>query len=191
MTATRRGCVQLPEPGNPGDRQERLHLPGDASGRDADRAVAARDGRCGNYAIVSTYTAPAGATSVGVAPGGWENLAIIGDSNPELTHTLLLGYGVVNWVTKGVFLGERKIYMTAQPDDLLIPDDLWDPVTKTTPNDGAAVSNPVFRYRNTGTDYTSLVAWQTAFQATSQDWPRSGWRCRSMVSATTRWTLSI
>ena len=47
------------------------------------------------------------------------------DNNPELTHTLLLGYGIVNWVTKGVFLGERKIYMTAQPDDVFIPDDLW------------------------------------------------------------------
>ena len=79
-----------------------------------------------------------------------------------------MGYGVVNWVTKGVFLGERKIYMTAQPDDVLIPDDLWDPVTKTTPNDNTTtgyMSNPAFRYRNTGTDYTSLVAWQTAFQA--------------------------
>ena len=102
---------------------------------------------------------------MGVTPGGWENLAITADSNPELTHTLLMGYGVVNWVTKGVFLGERKIYMTAQPDDVFIPDDLWDPVTKTTPNDGAAVSNPAFRYRNTGADYTSLVAWQTALQA--------------------------
>ena len=89
-----------------------------------------------------------GATTVGVAPGGWENLAISADNNPELTHTLLLGYGVVNWVTKGVFLGERKIYMTAQPDDVLIPDDLWDPVTNTTPNDNTMtgyVSNPAFR----------------------------------------------
>ncbi|MDP3708518.1 MAG: hypothetical protein Q8R56_10590, partial [Polaromonas sp.] len=47
-------------------------------------------------AIVSTYTG-----------AGWENLAISADGNPELSHTLLLGYGVVNWVTRGVFLGER------------------------------------------------------------------------------------
>ena len=122
----------------------------------------------GTFAIASTYAAPAGATTVGVAPGGWENLAITADSNPEVTHALLMGYGVVNWVTKGVFLGERKIYMTAQPDDLLIPDDLWDPVTKTTPNDNTItgyISNPDFRYRNTGADYASLVSWQSALQA--------------------------
>jgi hypothetical protein len=120
------------------------------------------------YAIASVYTAPSGATTVGVAPGGWENLAISADNNPELTHSLLLGYGVVNWVTKGVFLGERKVYMTAQPDDVFIPDDLWDPVSNTTPNNNTTtgyVSNPIYRYRNTGNDYTSLVAWQTAFQA--------------------------
>jgi uncharacterized repeat protein (TIGR01451 family) len=111
----------------------------------------------GNYAIASTYTGD-----------GWENLTITADSNPELTHALLTGYGVVNWVTKGVFLGERKIYLSAQPDDVFLPDDLWDPVSKTTPNDGANNSNPRYRHRNTATDYTSLVAWQTALQSNTQ-----------------------
>ena len=86
----------------------------------------------GTYTLASVYT----------APHGWENLAITADSNPELTHTLLLGYGVVNWVTKGVFLGERKIYMTAQPDDVLIPDELWDPATKTPNDNTPGRSNP-------------------------------------------------
>ena len=99
---------------------------------------------------------------------GWENLAISADGNPELTHSLLMGYGVVNWVTKGVFLGERKIYLSAQPDDVFLPDDLWDPVSKTTPNDTANNSNPKYRHRNTGTDYNSLVAWQTALRANTQ-----------------------
>jgi hypothetical protein len=109
------------------------------------------------YAIASTYTG-----------AGWENLAISADGNPELTHSLLLGYGIVNWVTKGVFLGERKIYLSAQPDDVFISDDLWNPATKTTPNDGAPVSNPAFRHRNDATDYNSLVAWQTALRANTQ-----------------------
>ena len=111
----------------------------------------------GPYAIASTYTGD-----------GWENLAISADGNPELTHSLLMGYGVVNWVTKGVFLGERKIYLSAQPDDVFLPDDLWDPVSKTTPNDTANNSNPKYRHRNTGTDYNSLVAWQTALRANTQ-----------------------
>lgn len=104
------------------------------------------------YAIASTFTG-----------AGWENLAISADGNPELTHTLLLGYGVVNWVTRGVFLGERKIYLSAQPDDVFIPDDLWDPVTKTTP-----VNSPTFRHRNDATDYNSLVDWQTTLRANTQ-----------------------
>ena len=96
--------------------------------------------------------------SIYTAPQGWQNLTLSADNNPELTHTLLLGYGIVNWVTKGVFLGERKIYMTAQPDDVFIPDELWDPATNTTPGGN-------LRYRNTGTDYDSLAAWQTAFHS--------------------------
>jgi len=101
--------------------------------------------------------------SVYAAPEGWQNLALAADNNPELTHTLLLGYGVVNWVTRGIFLGERKIYLSAQPDDVFIPDDLWDPVSKTTP-----VDSPAFRHRNDATDYNSLVAWQTKLRANSQ-----------------------
>lgn len=104
------------------------------------------------YAIASTYTRD-----------GWENMAISADGNPELTHTLLLGYGVVNWVTRGVFLGERKIYMSAQPDDVFIPDELWDPVTKATP-----VDNPAFRHRNDATDYNSLAVWQDGLRASAQ-----------------------
>ncbi len=45
----------------------------------------------------------------------------------------------------------------------MIPDDLWDPVTKTTP-----VDNARFRHRNTATDYNSLVAWQTALQSNTE-----------------------
>lgn len=104
-----------------------------------------------SYAIVSTFSG-----------AGWENIAISADGNPELNHTLLLGYGIVNWVTKGLFLGERKIYMSAQPDDVFIPDDLWNPATNTTPFTEA------FRWRNDAIDYTSLVDWQTALRSNSQ-----------------------
>jgi hypothetical protein len=113
-----------------------------------------------NKAIVSTYTG-----------AGWENLAITADENPELTHTLLLGYGVVNWVTRGVFLGERKIYLSAQPDDVFIPDDLWDPATLSICGDPIPPAAPSktrvkeCEFRITGTDYNQLRAWQTAIQA--------------------------
>lgn len=96
--------------------------------------------------------------SIYTAPEGWQNLTISADGNPELTHSLLLGYGVVNWVTKGVFLGERKVYMSVQPDDIMIPDELWDPVSKTTPGGN-------FRHRNTANDYNRLVAWQESIRS--------------------------
>jgi hypothetical protein len=59
-------------------------------------------------------------------PDGREVMALTMDHNPNLIHSVALGYGVINWVTKGVFLGERQVSMLAQPDDLLIPDDRWD-----------------------------------------------------------------
>lgn len=99
--------------------------------------------------------------SIYTAPEGWQNLTLSADNNPELTHSLLLGYGIVNWVTKGVFLGSRKVYLSAQPDDVFIPDDLWNPATNTTPGGN-------LRHRNTGVDYNSLAAWQTALNSNTQ-----------------------
>lgn len=98
------------------------------------------------HAIVSVYK----------YPDGRENLAITTDGNEFLTHSLLLGYGVVNWASKGVFIGQRKIYMTAQPDDMLIADDLWDPQTLTDTSG--------LQYRITGHDYNKLVRWQNNLQ---------------------------
>lgn len=101
------------------------------------------------FAIASVYT----------YPDGRQNLAITTDGNADLTHTLLLGYGVVNWVSKGFFLGERKIYLNAQADDVLIADDIWDP---------ARLSDLTgLEYRITGNDYNKLIAWQNALRASS------------------------
>jgi hypothetical protein len=99
------------------------------------------------YSIASVYT----------YPDGRQNLAITTDGNPELTHTLLLGYGVVNWVSKGIFLGERKVYLNAQPDDVMIPDDIWDPVRLS--------DQTGLEYRMTGLDYNRLVTWQNNLRA--------------------------
>lgn len=101
------------------------------------------------YSIASIYT----------YPDGRQNLAITTDGNPELTHTLLLGYGVINWVSKGLFLGERKIYLTAQPDDALIPDDLWD-TARLSDQTG-------LEYRMTGNDYNRLITWQNTLRASN------------------------
>ena len=101
------------------------------------------------YSLASIYT----------YPNGRQNLAITTDGNPDLTHTLLLGYGVINWVSKGFFLGERKVYMNPQPDDIMIGDDIWDP---------AGLSDQTgIEYRTTGNDYNKLITWQNNLRASN------------------------
>ncbi len=91
------------------------------------------------------------------------------DSSPYLMHDLVLAYGLINWVTKGMFLGEYHVYAAAQVDDFFINGSEWIPGTpctdpKThdrTPPD--ATSLPFFRINSV--DMTSLVAWQNKIQS--------------------------
>ena len=53
---------------------------------------------------------------------GREFLALTLDNSPVLRHSLLLNYGLISWVTRGVFLGSRRIYLTPQSDDLFLAD---------------------------------------------------------------------
>lgn len=112
--------------------------------------------------VSSTNPIPLLQTSEGFAiasiynyPNGRSNLAVTADGNPNLTHSLALGYGIVNWVSKGLFLGARKVYLNAQPDDILIDDDMWNPVLNNP--DGSP-------FRMTGLDLQRLVAWQKAIR---------------------------
>lgn len=100
------------------------------------------------YAIASIYT----------ASDGRQNLTITADENPDLRHSLQLAYGIINWVSKGFFLGERHVYMNPQPDDVLIDDDIWDTISLT---DTTGIT-----YRMTGVDFANAVTWQTALNAT-------------------------
>jgi len=101
------------------------------------------------YSLASIYT----------YPDGRQNLAITTDGNPDLTHTLLMGYGVINWVSKGFFLGERKVYMNPQPDDMMIADSIWD-INSMSDETG-------MEYRTNGNDYDKLIAWQNALRASN------------------------
>src|SRR5437762_3343096 len=93
------------------------------------------------------------------------------DSSPYLMHDLVLAYGLINWVTKGIFLGEYHVYAAAQVDDFFINGSEWipgtpctDPITHDrTPPD--ATSLPFFRINSA--DMTSLVAWQNKVQSDS------------------------
>lgn len=130
-----------------------------ASGVDLSRvymylAQAATPGDGGS--VTPLLTDPAGHALAVVRrwPDGRENLACTFDSNPYLVHSLQLSYGIVNWATRGLFIGERRTYLSAQVDDLFLDADEWPaPVTPGT------------NYRMTGDDLRFVAAWQQQAQA--------------------------
>jgi hypothetical protein len=92
------------------------------------------------------------------------------DSNQYLTHNLVLAYGLLNWVTKGVFLGEYHVYLTPQIDDVFIADAMWegttpciDPASPSGDHTDADAEtlNTVRMDKN---DVDALVAWQNLQQ---------------------------
>jgi hypothetical protein len=85
-------------------------------------------------------------------PDGRQVLSTTFDGNFFLVHSLALGHGLMNWVTGGLFLGERHSYMTPQVDDIFIDDDLYGGGT----------------YRITATDWAAVDAWQTQKHLQSQ-----------------------
>ena len=98
---------------------------------------------------------------------------------PAYLHAQVLPYGMINWATRGVFLGERHVYFVPQPDDVLGWGDRWDAVNHSYIFDTG--------YRNSPADLDNLVAWQNAFRAdTPQRERASASRCRSTARAAWR-----
>jgi hypothetical protein len=95
--------------------------------------------------------------SIHVWPDGRQNLAMTFDSNANLLHAWLLSYGVVNWVTSGVFIGERRAYISPQVDDIYLDNTRW---LVSTPC-GTDVDNTGATIRMTGSDFTAFTNWQT------------------------------
>jgi hypothetical protein len=91
---------------------------------------------------------------------GRQTLALTFDSNQYLTHHLVLGYDLVSWVTRGIFLGERHAYLSPQVDDLFLHNTMWSPTTPC----GTPIDSTTRTFRLTGSDYTSVVAWQRKLQ---------------------------
>lgn len=86
---------------------------------------------------------------------GCEYLALTLEHGERSLHTLLLAYGVLNWVTRGVFLGQRKVTLNVQIDDIFTSNQLW-----SSPS--GAADAPV--YRMTAADVTALARWQDHIQ---------------------------
>ena len=91
----------------------------------------------------------------------YDTIALTFDSNPYLTHDLVLSHGLITWLTKGFFLGERHAALTAQPDDIFNDNDMW----ASTLACGTNPDNTGITYRIAGSDIQALVRWQQAKQS--------------------------
>ncbi|MGH9868508.1 MAG: hypothetical protein ACREAA_10145 [Candidatus Polarisedimenticolia bacterium] len=85
-------------------------------------------------------------------PDGRQVLSMTFDGNSFLVHSLTLGYGLLNWVTGGLFVGERHVYITPQIDDIFLDNDVY----------GGGI------YRLTATDWSAVTAWDTQKRLNSQ-----------------------
>ena len=85
-------------------------------------------------------------------PDGRQVLSMTFDGNFFLVHSLALAHGLMSWVTGGLFLGERHVYMTPQIDDIFLDNDLYGGGT----------------YRINAVDWTATDVWQTQKQLDPQ-----------------------
>jgi len=93
-----------------------------------------------------------------VGADGRETLVSTVDSSPYLTHTQVLEYDFVRWVTRGMFVGSKRSYLAPQIDDIFLDNNMW--VVGSGNADDESTT-----FRLTGTDLTSFVTWQTGRKA--------------------------
>lgn len=103
-----------------------------------------------------------------------EYLALTVDHNPYVMHSMALHYGLFNWVTRGIFLGFRRVYLSPQNDDLFLASDQFiinDPNCQPV----GAATDPTFDpsshcvdVRMTDHDLRGLRDWQAQLQRNKQ-----------------------
>ena len=105
---------------------------------------------------------------------GREFLALTMDQSPFLLHSLTLNYGVFNWVTKGVFIGEKRIYMNPQVDDFFLANNLYTTAPAACKPSGFLV-DPTADFpancperRMTSSDLNTVRNWQAKWQQNTQ-----------------------
>ncbi len=105
-------------------------------------------------------TAPTGEPLVGVYNHeGREEMVVTVDSSPWVSQGQLLLHGMLQWVTRGTYLGFSRNYLGMHVDDVFLPDDRWDTVQNVThEDDGATI--PLIRMNDA--DARFLQDWQQA-----------------------------
>ena len=82
-------------------------------------------------------------------PDGREALVLTFAQSPVAVHTLQLAYGIVHWLTRGLFVGEHHVYLAAQIDDFFLASQLY----------------PTGTYRITADDLQAFTNWQNGRRA--------------------------
>ena len=105
---------------------------------------------------------------------GREYMALTMDHSSYLNHSAALHYGVINWVTRGVFIGQRRVYVTPQDDDIFLSSSQFVNNNPACQPVGAA-NDPTYdpgsvcpNARMTGPDLASLAAWQSRTRGNAQ-----------------------
>jgi hypothetical protein len=108
----------------------------------------------GLYTLAATHT----------TMDGREILALTMDNAPTLLHSQAFGYGVINWVTNGIFLGSRKVYLNSEIDDMLLGNWLYAPAL----HPACEPDNTCPTYFATGPDLQAMANWQANLQLDPQ-----------------------
>jgi hypothetical protein len=81
------------------------------------------------------------------SPDGREVATVTFDSATWVINSSALYHGLVNWVSRGLLVGQRHTYVTAQIDDVFLADDIYT---------GG-------EYRQDANDWNATIAWQQNF----------------------------
>jgi hypothetical protein len=111
---------------------------------------------CSAASFETLLTGSAGSALLGIATTKDEREEMIAtfDGNENQLHTAELRHGMLNWVTRGIYLGRERNYFAMQVDDVFLPNDGWDTATNTTPENE--------NIRMTAADVTRLINFQNS-----------------------------
>ncbi|WP_026370987.1 InlB B-repeat-containing protein [Kallotenue papyrolyticum] len=95
---------------------------------------------------------------------GSEVLALTFDQQANLIHSLQLGYGLVRWALRGLFIGRYQVVLSAQIDDLFLDTALWDPERACS----TSIDDPTLpSLRISGADLQRIATWQATQRQTA------------------------
>ncbi len=90
---------------------------------------------------------PSGSAYLGIntLSDGRQEMVNAVTGNASQTHHQLLRHGIINWLTRGVFLGHQRDYFAMQVDDVFLPDDRWDMARNLTGVDGPTTATDEYQ----------------------------------------------